>query len=135
MIEKFEDLELTPQDTPEEAVSKVESKLEIKIDSLKENLNSYLKKNAEELAIQLPNIAPHGDYVKLLEDNDSMTQFLRDNASNDEHWKLKAIAAADFDLIQFLFANKAIDDGESVMGYVYVSKSGKVRHSFVSYED
>ena len=72
-----------------------------------------------------------GNYEKLIEDNEGMAEFLKTEGHKPEHWELHYISCGENDaLIQFMFMNKAIDQGDTFKGLVYVSKSGKIRHAF-----
>lgn len=152
MIESFEDLDLKnvlkPEDiegpvqplSPEEewkqTLAKMDTifqeKLGVSIEQLKQSLSEYVVSHAEELTHEFVNIAPLGDYSKLLEDNDSMAEFLKTEAHKSEHWYLVGISPSDVqkNLISFSFGNKAVDDGENFEGFVYVSFQGKIRHAF-----
>jgi hypothetical protein len=110
----------------------LQEKLNIGLDNLRSSLSESVKNRAEELALDLPNIAPYNDYGKLLEDNDSMATFLREEASKPENWFFDTFQEdqTNKNLIKFLFANKAVDDGRVLEGIVFVNKSGIIRHSF-----
>lgn len=110
----------------------LQEKLGVGLENLRNALCESIKTRAEELALDLPNIAPYNDYGKLLEDNDGMAIFLRDDASKLENWLLNAIQedSKNKTLIKFLFLNKAVDDGHVLEGLVFVSKSGVIRHAF-----
>jgi hypothetical protein len=112
--------------------SALQEKLGVGLENLRNSLCESVKNRAEELALDLPNIAPYNDYGKLLEDNDSMATFLRDEASKLENWLLNSIQEynKNENLIKFLFVNKAVDDGQVLEGIVFVNKSGVIRHAF-----
>lgn len=117
----------------EEKISAIlQEKLNIDLGILRNSLCESIKKRAEELALDLPNIAPYNDYGKLLEDNDSMASFLRDEAAKPENWLLSSLQEDNKNksLIKFYFANKAVDDGHVLEGLVFVNKSGIIRHAF-----
>lgn len=136
MIEKFSELDLQPEDEMEVIEQKVKEKLGISIEEMRQALSSYVIENAEELTHEFVNMAPLGDYSKMLEDNDSMSEFLKTEAHKPEHWHLYSVRQSDANaaLISFDFKNKAIDDGEIFSGFVFVSKSGKIRHAFAQGE-
>lgn len=110
----------------------LQEKLGVGLVDLKNALNESIKTRAEELALDLPNVAPYNDYGNLLEDNDSMATFLRDESSKLENWLLDSIQEdnKNKNLIKFLFLNKAVDDGHVLEGIVFVNKSGVIRHAF-----
>lgn len=111
--------------------TQLQEKLGIKIIDLQNSIAEWIVKNAEELAQDFTNIAPMGDYGALLEDNDSMADFLKQEVIKPEHWLLMGVKPSDNpNMIQFLFDCDAIDDGDTFKGFVFVSKSGKIRHSF-----
>ena len=117
----------------EEKINAVlQEKMNIDLNSLKNSLSQSVKNRAEELALDLPNIAPYNDYGKLLEDNDSMATFLKDEAAKPENWLLTFIQEDNKNktLIKFSFANKSVDDGHVLEGLVFVNKSGVIRHAF-----
>lgn len=110
----------------------LQEKLGIGLGALRNSLSESVKNKAEELALDLPNIAPYNDYGTLLEDNDSMATFLRDESTKLENWLLNSIQEDDKNknLIKFVFKNKAVDDGHVLEGIVFVNKSGVIRHAF-----
>lgn len=139
MIEKIADLNLPEPDAdiPEEEFwqqvdAALQEKMGLSIASLTEQVCNSIKIRAEEVALDLPNIAPYGDYGAMLEDNDSMSEFLKTEASKPENWKLTKIHVdhKNENLIKFLLMCKAVDDGDVLQGLVFTNKSGEVRHSF-----
>jgi hypothetical protein len=137
MIEKIEDFDLKETDSVEEIDSKIKEKLGVSVPEMQEALSKYVISNAEELTLQLVNIAPLGDYSKLLEDNDSMADFLKSEANKPEHWLLNSLRLSDVNsnLLSFEFINDAIDDGDSFKGFVFVSLQGKIKHAFAQGDD
>ena len=137
MIEKFEDLKLDDLKLDETLDEKLDlilkEKLDLTISVLQNSLSNWLQNNAEKLALTLPNIAPKGDYEHLLEDNDSMSEFLKNEAHKPEYWKVVCIRAdknPKLNLIIFDFDNTAVDDGGMLKGLVFVSMQGKIKHTF-----
>jgi hypothetical protein len=133
-VVKFFDLK--EEDTVEQADLKIEEKLGIKLSQMQGLLSEFVLTNAEELTLELPNLSPMGDYGKMIEDNDGMTEFLKAEGHKAEHWKLFQIEQSPINksLLSFSFNNMAVDDGNTLIGFVYASKSGKIRHSFVKVE-
>lgn len=130
ILKDFEKLEASEI---EEKISAVlQEKLGVGLESLRNSLSESVKNRAEELSLDLPNIVPYNDYGKLLEDNDSMSAFLRDEAAKLENWLLESIQddQKNKNLIKFCFLNKAVDDGHVLQGLVFVNKSGVIRHAF-----
>jgi hypothetical protein len=138
MIESVKDLELDEIDPEAENVydlvdARLQEKLNISLNSLKQLLSEYVVSHAEEITLELPNIAPYGQYDKLIEDNDEMAEFLKKEVSKPEAWLLAGILDDEkfTSLIKFKFICKAVDEGQVLEGYVFTSKAGIVRHSFV----
>jgi hypothetical protein len=133
MIEKWADFEIEEEDTMEQVQSKIQAKLGIEISYLAERLSSYVQENAATLIEDFPNIAPFGDYSKLIENPKEMIQFLMSEAHKPEHWKLQVVRVNDLSptLLTFEFGNKAIDDGDTCSGFAYVNFAGKLKHFFV----
>jgi dsDNA-binding SOS-regulon protein len=115
---------------------KIQEKLGTTVGQMQEALSKSVVERAEELTLDFPNIAPLGDYDKLLEDNDSMAEFLKTEAHKPEHWKLDGIRLSDLnkELISFIFNNVAVDDGTTFKGFVFTTKLGKIKHSFAQVE-
>lgn len=130
ILKDFDKLEV--HEIEEKINATLQEKLGVGLENLRNSLCESIKTRAEELALDLPNIAPYNDYGKLLEDNDGMATFLRDEASKLENWLLNVIQEDNKNktLIKFLFLNKAVDDGHVLEGLVFVSKSGVIRHAF-----
>lgn len=132
MVESFKDLLPEEAKTPEEIDKVLQEKLGIGLSEMAKALSDSLLERTEELAEELMNIAPYGDYSKLMEETDSITKFLQDEASKPENWKIQFIEAKKEkdQLIEFVFFNKAVDDGDILKGFVFVGLSGKIRHAF-----
>jgi hypothetical protein len=137
MIETIKDLDLDSLDLDDELLfekidEKLKEKLSISLEEMTSALRDFVIKRAEELVHDMPNIAPYNDYETMLEDNDSMALFLKNEASKLENWRLMCINEdpKNKSLIKFTFNNKAVDDGDILSGLVFVSKSGKIRHAF-----
>lgn len=135
-MEDYKDLGFVKEDTAETIDEKLKEKLGITLADIKVPLSNYLKDKAEELTHQFPNIVPYGDYDKMLEDNDSMADFLRNEASKPENWKISWIepVKGKLNLIQFGFECTAIDDGETFKGHVFIGMNGSIKHAFAQYD-
>lgn len=133
MIKNFNDLHISSEDSIEAVCNKLKDKLGIEIVTMKELLGLALKNKSEDLVSNLNSITPYGDYSKYLEDQESMVKFLKEEASNTENWHLKFFMENDVNssLLQFVFFNSAVDEGETLEGHVFVGKNGKIKHSFV----
>lgn len=110
---------------------KLQEKLGLKIVDLQNSIGEWINKNAEELAQEFVNIAPSGDYGALIEDNDGLASYLKQEAAKPEYWEMAGVVScADPNMIKFTFDCTIVDDGDTFKGFVFVSKSGKIRHSF-----
>jgi len=138
MIDSLKDLELDKidlkaEDYLEKINSILQEKLGVGFKEIKSPLIDYVKSHAEELSLSFPNIAPHGDYSKMIEDNDGMSNFLK-SLENLDDWKVLSIDEdTKFNLLKFSFVSIAVDDGDSLEGFTYLSKDGKIKHSFAQY--
>lgn len=130
----FKDLDKDDPDFWNKIDLKLKEKLNLGLDDIKASITTYVSSHAEDLALQLPNIAPNGDYGKLLEDNDDMSDFLKKETAQPENWILNTISEHDQhkSLISFEFLTKTVDDGKTLRGLSFVSKAGIIRHAFVS---
>lgn len=131
-MEDFKGLDLTQAKTLEEIEKLIVEKLNISLPEMKEAICKYVDSHAEELTHQFANIAPYENYEKLLEDNDSMADFLKVEATKQETWHLDMIQPDNKNpnLLEFSFHCKAVDDGNTMKGFAYVGVSGKIRHAF-----
>lgn len=138
MIEDIKDLKLQElkDDFKEEDVDAlIVEHLGTPLLNMKEAICKFVNEKAEELTHDFNNIAPHGKYDELIEDNDGMAEFLKKDASNPEFWKIQSISpVTDKPMLNFCFVCTAVDDGEEFKGYVFVSKSGVIRHAFAQNE-
>lgn len=134
MIEKFEDLGLDPQDKIEKIDEKIKDKLGLSLFDLKSKICESLLKKVEKISSEFTTIAPHGDYGKMLEGQEYIAEFLKSEASKPEFWALEYIMLSDVyaNIIEFVFDCSAIDDGDALKGYIYVTFSGKIKHAFAS---
>jgi hypothetical protein len=136
MIESFKDLPfLYSEDKikPEEIDNVLREKMGIGFAECSQALCDSLKARAEEVAQELPSLAPHGDYSKMTEDPEAIATFLRDEAAKPENWDIDLIQVKkdSSQLMEMVFVNKTVDDGDILRGFVFVGLSGKIRHAFV----
>lgn len=130
-MEDFKELSLSEMKF-EDVFPLLQEKLGITLEQCSQLLSEALLKKVDELAGDLPSMAPLGDYSKMTEDKEVMKEFLRTEASKPEHWKLEMLELRkDSQLMEIMFFNKAVDDGDILKGFVFVGVSGKIRHSFV----
>lgn len=139
MIEKFSDMALEEAETIEAVEIIIKEKLGVSFQQLKEALSVSVQERAQELSLEFANVAPHGDYSKIIEDNDGMAEFFRSEAHKPENWEITEVRPVDQkgmpNLITFGFSNKAVDDGSSMTGFVYVNFEGKIKHAFAQGDD
>lgn len=114
---------------------RLKEKLGVSIEDLQNVLSKKAIEDAEKLTVQMKNIAPHGDFSKLIENNQEMAEWMKTEGHKPENWAIEEI----FDdpnmrlkfLIRLRFSNRAVDEGETIFGTVLLSKNGVVRHSMV----
>lgn len=111
---------------------KLKEKLNLSLGDLKLAISNSIEKRADDISADMFNIAPFGDYGKLIENTKDMSAFLKVEGIKPENWTLNMIAEdqKNTSLIRFLMSCKAVDDGDSLKGTVFVSKSGVIRHVF-----
>lgn len=136
MIESFKELAFLYSEEktkPEDIDNALREKLGIGFAECGQALSESLKTRAEEVAQDLPSLAPHGDYSKMTEDPAVIATFLRDEAAKSENWNIDFIQIKkdNSQLMEMVFVNKVVDDGDILRGYVFVGLSGKIRHAFV----
>ena len=131
MIEKFEDIGLVSGAGTEAWEKQLEEKFGLKIIDLQAPIGEWIAKNAEGLAAEFPFIVPDGDYGKLIDDEEKKSQFLKEEATKLEHWKLTA-ATEKSNMIQFQFDCPIV---ENLKGFTFLSKSGKIKHAFAQNDD
>jgi hypothetical protein len=135
MIDKIEDLVFTEEQTEEQIDQMVKDKLGIGFAEMAEHLSQYIEEKAEELAQNYVTVVAYGDYGKILEGDDKIAQFFRQEATKPDSWvPFKLLSSTDPkypNMVEVAFINRAVDEGDSMMGYVFVSFAGVVRHSFV----
>jgi len=131
-MESFKDLVGEDAKTPEDIDKKVQEKLGIGLREMAGALCDALQRRAEEVGTDCYSIAPYGDYGKLIEDPEQIVKFLREEAAKVENWKLDflEVKKKDDKLIEFVFINSAVDDGDVLKGFVFVGFSGNIRHAF-----
>ncbi len=139
LMKKIHELPFTDEQTEEERQAMIfgfiRDEFNLQPEDLTTRLSSYVQEKAENLTLDMMNIAPHGDYSKMLHNEDDMAQFLKSDAHEGKNWKLSMISPEHkLNLLKFEFANTAVDDGESLKGMVYVSYQGKVKHAFAQTE-
>jgi len=139
MSDSFKDLDFSDLDEEKDAVEQISAKLKeklgVSLEEMTTTLSTWVQEHADEVVLDFVNIAPFEDYGKMLEDNEGMAEFLKTEAHKPEHWQLHFMGIdTKRDLFEVIFSNVAVDDGDSLRGYVFVSPSGKIRHAFAQAE-
>ena len=132
MSDEFKDILDDDLKKIEDIDKKLQEKLGVSLQDMSEALCTSLKERAEEVAEDCYSLAPYGDYSKMTEDRDTIVKFLKEEAAKPEHWKLEfiQIKKKGDQIIEFLFKNSSVDDGDILKGFVFVGMSGKIRHAF-----
>jgi hypothetical protein len=132
MVESFKEISFAECKKPEDFEKVLQDKLGIGFAECTQALSTSLQERAEEVAQDLPSMAPHGDYDKLTEDQAEIAKFLKEEASKPEHWEIDFIEVRSEkdQLMELIFINKAVDDGDILKGFVFIGLSGKIRHAF-----
>ena len=136
MIESIKDLELDDLDPKNDDFKskldeKLKEKLNISVKEMQDVLSTSLISSSADIAGELNNIIAYNDYDKIIEDENDMVEFLKNEASKPENFWLYGIQE-DNGLLKFHFINMAVDEGDVVNGFVFVSKGGKIKHYFVT---
>ena len=135
MIDSIQDLGITGAEEMNQIDDCLHDKLGISLADMTCLLQTCLQERAKEIADEFLVMMCYGDYGKILEDQSKMAHFLQHQASEPDNWKLMAIGESQDpkmpDMIEVVFANMAVDEGESVEGYVFLNYAGKVLHVFV----
>lgn len=137
---KYEDIkDLDHEQVRQFIWGRMRDKIGVKNEDMIAALSKSLVDRAEEITLEMPNLAPYGDYEKLIENNDDMTTFLKTEACKPENWEAYGFSTQNMltekALISFVFWNNAVDDGKTLEGTVFVSKYGKIKHCFPQYSD
>ena len=131
-MEDMKDLVSDDIKTPEDLDKVLQERLGISLQEMTHALTDSLRQRAEEVAEDCFSVAPYGDYSKMIEDPEGVAKFFRDEAAKPEHWKLEffEMKKKGDQLIEFIFNNTAVDDGDILKGFVFVGLSGTIRHAF-----
>lgn len=116
---------------------KIKEKLGLSFQDMVEKLGPYVLKNCDKIADQMRNLAPYGQYDKLMEDKSQMLDFLKQELVKPEVWRLQeyTLDSKFKKMVVFKFKCSAIDQADSVFGNVLVSFSGAIRHAFITVDD
>jgi hypothetical protein len=115
-----------------EALDKaLKDNLEIGLADCAQALSTSLSERYEELLDDIINLSPYGDYDKITEDKEVITKFIKEEAVKPENWRIQFIEEKEKGkLLELVFFNKSIDDGDLLKGFVFLGLSGKIRHVF-----
>ena len=114
--------------TPQQVLSLAQDSIDVAIRTLSE----VLLARADEISKEYTNVICYGAYDKIMEDEESIANFLKQEAIKTENWKLHSLSiSCEKAWIEMLFFNKAIDEGHTMKGIVFIDYSGKILHSFV----
>ncbi|HEY5267546.1 MAG TPA: hypothetical protein VII94_00200 [Candidatus Saccharimonadales bacterium] len=132
MIESFKEITAAEVKDTADLDRLLQEKVGVSFLDCAKALEASLQDRAAELAPDFPNIAPNGDYSVLIEDQEAITTFLRDVAAKAEnwHWEMMEIKSEKDQLLEMVFFNTAVDDGDFLKGFVFLGLSGKIRHAF-----
>lgn len=132
MVESFNEISFEECKESADYEKVLNEKLGITFAECYQALNESLQARAAEIAEDLPTMAPNGDYGQLMEDAESIAKFLREEAAKPENWKIEYIEVrkATDQLMELVFVNTTIDEGDILKGFVFVGLSGKIRHAF-----
>ena len=132
MIEKFEDIPFGDSKKPEDMDKVLREHLGIGLTECADALTVSLKERGGELLEELIYIAPYGNFEKIIEDKDAILKFLQEDAAKPENWELQflEVKKEKDTLMELVFFNKAVDDGDILKGFVFLGFSGKIRHCF-----
>lgn len=115
--------------TLEEIESQIENLTNISFNELKRKLSNYVVDNAAKIVEEVHNIIPYGDYSSIIEDKLQMEVFLKDASNKLENWELDLVMQEN-NLLQLVFNNISVDDGEIFKGHIFISANGKIKHLF-----
>src|SRR5579863_617888 len=132
MVEKLRDIPLQDCKNVEEIDQVLREHLKIGLSECAEALSKSLLERGAELVPDMINLSPYGDYEKMTEDPEIILRFFQEEGSKPENWEIQFIEVRkeNDQLMELVFFNKAVDDGETLKGFVFVGLSGKIRHAF-----
>lgn len=108
----------------------------INVYDLRNKVAAYVKENAVDLASQVTYIVPGGDWSKCVNDDESKAAFLASSGSDSEEWVIKALGSTHLPKVWAVsFKMKGTEsEDDGIVGYAYVSETGKVKHIFAQGE-
>lgn len=112
----------------------LEEKLGLTIKDMQMAITDWLQTNAEKVAQDFFNIVPNGEYGLLIEEPNSIVEYLRTEATKLEHWSLSEARVRD-NMIGLVFDCKAVDEGDTFKGFIFITRNGKIKHAFAQNQD
>lgn len=140
MIEKFEDLDLKPEDKDEDIDVKVQEKLGTSLSNITNALSAYVQESAGDIADKCQNHVlildweDNQEYNSCMDNAEEIAQFLRKECFKPEHWRLSYISLVKSNLIDFIYYCNIVDSENALCGHVLVSFAGRIKHVFVQSE-
>ncbi len=138
-MDSFEDtakqLDLESVKSAEELNEKIKEQFGISLDDMILHLAEEVKNNPNKVAATFINVAPMGDYSKLLESPEEIAKFFSEEGYKPEFWIPETILSTESGFIEFSFTNTSVDDGTTCKGYVVISSNGKIKHAFAQGEE
>lgn len=123
-------------DHKEEDIDKIiQEKMNVSILNLKQAIFAQLIEYSEKISEDIVNIIPFGDYDKLIEEPKDIVRFLREESIKPEYWDLSYIEDVDGGILKFVFYCNMVDEGNTLKGFTFISKDGKIKHVFAQYSD
>jgi hypothetical protein len=119
----------------EDLNQKLKEHLGISIEDMQDALSKFVIAQNVELSEEFMNVAPFGDYSKLMENKFDIAKFFKEEAHKPEHWIVYGLGGVKDQCTKFVFNNDVVDDGTTLVGYVVVNSTGKIKHAFAQSEE
>lgn len=111
----------------------IAEKHSINMDDVLSLVTDYVKNNAETLSEQLSYIVPDNDWSKCLDKHDGKVEYLKTELSKPEKWRIYMYKNSDIKNVNtIMFKPHDVETPDEFFGYVFVSKTGEIRHVFAS---
>jgi len=130
LAKSMKDIPLKDLKAPEDVDKAIKEHIGIGFAECAQALSNSLAERAEELLEDIVNVAPYGNYEKVMEDQGEILAFLKEESVKTENWGINFIEVKSAQLMELVFTNKSVDDGDILKGFVFVGLSGKIRHAF-----
>lgn len=117
-------------------IEKLKYHFDIDVLDLRDRVATFVKEQADELAAQVSYIVPNGDWSKCLSEDEAKQNYLIEEGGKPENWRIKSLGSTHLPkvwAVSFVMdSSESEDDG--IVGYAYVSETGKVKHIFAQGE-